>query len=283
MKIAHLILAHGQPAQLARLVRTLTHPDAYFFLHIDKKAVLPEFEAILPKENVFYVDKREKVGWGAYSIVQATINGLEAIVSSELNIGYINLLSGSDYPLKRADEIHNFFRDQNGKNFMEFLSVSHEWKEAIPRLSEYHLTDYHFSGKYFVQKWMNKLLPARKMPDNLVAVGRSQWMSITLDAAKYILTYLKAHPEVTHFFKHTWAPDEIIFQTILYNSRLRDTMVNNNLRYIRWQDGKASPEIFTAKDEQDLLNSGSLFARKFDMISHPEILDQIDKKIFSYT
>jgi len=283
LKIAHLILAHSQPAQVARLVKTLAHSDAYFFLHIDKKVPVSAFEEVLPKERVYFVEKREAVGWGAYSIVQATVNGLAQIASSGLDIGYINLLSGSDYPLKRADEIHGFFQEHNGKSFMEFESVTQQWTEAVPRLTQYHLTNYHFPGKYLVQKWMNKLLPARTMPDNLVAVGRSQWMSLSMDAAKHILAYLNAHREVVRFFKHTWAPDEIIFQTILYNSGFRDKMVNDNLRYIRWEEGKASPETFTAQDKDALLNSGALFARKFDMNKNPEILDYLDKKIFSYT
>ena len=283
LKIAHLILAHSQPSQVARLVKMLAHSDAYFFLHIDKKVPISAFEEVLPKERVYFVEKRETVSWGAYSIVQATVNGLAQIASSGLDIGYINLLSGSDYPLKRADEIHDFFHEQNGKNFMEFQSVNQQWTEAIPRLTQYHLTNYHFPGKYLVQKWMNKLLPARTMPDNLIAVGRSQWMSISIDAAKHILSYLQAHPKVVRFFKHTWAPDEIIFQTILYNSAFRDKMVNDNLRYIRWEEGKASPETFTALDGDALLNAGALFARKFDMHKHPEILDYLDKKIFSYT
>ena len=47
---------------------------------------------------------------------------------------------------------------------MEYYSVTNEWTEAVPRLTEYHLTNYNFPGKYLVQKWMNKLLPARRMP-----------------------------------------------------------------------------------------------------------------------
>jgi hypothetical protein len=163
---------------------------------------------------------------------------------------------------------------------MEFQPVMEEWKEAIGRITEYHLTDYSFPGKYFVQKWMNRLLPSRKMPDELIPVGRSQWMSITMDAARYILRYLKQHPEVVTFFKHTWAPDEMIFQTILYNSDFREKMVNNNLRYIEWQQGKASPEILRQRDLENLLASGALFARKFDMINHPGVLNQLDKKLF---
>jgi hypothetical protein len=36
MKIAHLILAHKAPAQLERLMRALSHPQADIFIHLDK-------------------------------------------------------------------------------------------------------------------------------------------------------------------------------------------------------------------------------------------------------
>jgi hypothetical protein len=283
MKIAHLILAHSEPGQLARLIRALEHPDAYFFLHIDAKISLDTFRFLAAQERVFLLNERVKVGWGAYSIVQATINGFRAIAASDLGIDYVNLLSGSDYPLKDPDEIHRFFKAHQPENFMQFELVMEEWKEAIPRLTEYHLTNYSFPGKYMVQKWMNKILPARQIPDHLVPVGRSQWMSLTIDAVRFILQYLDSHPRFVHFFKHTWAPDELIFQTILYNSDFRAKMVNDNLRHIQWLKGKASPEILTERDLDELLNSKALFARKFDVLISSGVLDQLDKKILNHT
>ena len=37
MNIAYLILAHEDPAQLARLVNALYTPNSYFFIHVDRK------------------------------------------------------------------------------------------------------------------------------------------------------------------------------------------------------------------------------------------------------
>ncbi|MCF2488798.1 beta-1,6-N-acetylglucosaminyltransferase [Dyadobacter sp. CY347] len=283
MKIAHLILAHSEPGQLARLIRALEHPDAYIFLHIDAKKTLDPFLFLSTQERVHFVNDRIKVGWGAYSIVQATINGFRAIANSGLDIDYVNLLSGSDYPLKDPSEMNRFFQEHQGQNFMHYELVMEEWKEAIPRLTAYHLTNYSFPGKYFVQKWMNRILPARQMPDHLIPVGRSQWMSLTMDAVRYILQYLDTHPEVVRFFKHTWAPDEIIFQTILYNSNMKASMVNSNLRYTKWLEGKASPEILTKNDLEDLLNSGAFFARKMDPSKSSGLLDRLDRQILNLT
>jgi len=75
---------------------------------------------------------------------------------------------------------------------------------------------------------------------------------------------LQKNKNVKRFFQFTWGSDEIIFQTILYNSIYREDMVNDNLRYIDWSAGQASPKTFTIEDAPTLLNSGKLFARKFN-------------------
>lgn len=276
MKIAHLILTHANPLQLKRLIQRLAHPDADFYIHIDLKTDITNFLS-LNSENIKFIENRVAVYWGAYSIVQATVNSFEEILKAPQKYDYINLLSGQDYPLKSTAEIHDFFKNNLGKAFMHTLSVENEWQEAIPRLTKYHLCNYHFAGKHFVEKWMNKLLPSRKMPNNLIPVGRSQWFTITTEQAQYIVTYLQENKHVKRFFELTWGSDEIVFQTILFNSKFQQEMVNDNLRYIDWSEGKASPKTFTITDLSILLNSGKLFARKFNESVDTAILDELEK------
>lgn len=279
MKVAYLILAHAAPAQLSKLIGALEDQHAWFFIHLDRKADVNAFSFLQDRERVTLVADRVDVGWGAYSIVEATIRGFKVIAGSGMDFGCVNLLSGADYPLQSPSEIHDFFARNTGKNFVEYYPVYNEWAEAIPRLTRYHLTNYNFPGKYLAQKFINRLLPARRMPAGLEPVGRSQWMSLTMDAVEYVLRYLCEHPEVVRFFKLTWAPDEIIFQTILYNSPFRSTLVNNNLRYIDWSKGQASPKVLTEDDLDRMLASGKLFARKFDLGRFPAVIAELDRKI----
>ncbi|MGN7886132.1 beta-1,6-N-acetylglucosaminyltransferase [Dyadobacter endophyticus] len=279
MKVAHLILAHAAPVQLSKLIGALEDKHAWFFVHIDRKADLDAFSFLQNRERITVIADRVDVGWGAYSIVEATIRGFKAAVDSGIDFGYVNLLSGTDYPLRAPSEIHDFFARNTGENFMEYYPVYHEWAEAIPRLTQYDFTNYKFPGKYLVQKWVNKLFPARRMPAGLEPVGRSQWMSLTMDAVRYLLQYLDEHPKVVRFFKHTWAPDEIVFQTILYNSPFRPSLVNDNLRYIDWSKGEPSPRVLTGEDLGRMLSSGKLFARKFDLSRFPEVIAALDRQM----
>jgi hypothetical protein len=276
MRIAHLLLVHEYTPQLQRLVQKLSHAEADIYIHVDKKKPIEQFSA-LKMPRLFFINNRVKVQWGSFSIVQATLNGFQSILASGKEYGYINLLSGQDYPLQPVKTIHDFFDKHPGKAFMEYYTVSDVWTEAIPRITRYHLADYTFAGRYAVEKLMNKVLPQRKMPYDLTAVGRSQWFSITLAHARYIMEYVKTNPRIVKFFKLSWAPDELFFQTILYNSPHKKDMVNDSLRYIDWSEKKASPKTFTLADMPVLTASGKLYARKFNAGVDAKVLDELDK------
>jgi hypothetical protein len=161
------------------------------------------------------------------------------------------------------------------------MLVEDEWQEAIPRVKKYHLTNYPIPGKYSIERLLNSVLPERKPPENLTFVGRSQWFTITTEAVKYILLYLKNHPNVSRFFKLTWGADEFVFQTLLYNSPFRQSIRNDNLRHIDWSEKKASPKTLTLADETVLRTSGKLFARKFNSATDQAIMDVLDAKFLT--
>ena len=277
MKIAHLILAHANPEQLKRLLGKLMHEDAHFYIHLDKKTDITPFLPLAEKGKVFFINNREKVYWGGYSIVQATVNSFQEILDSGVTYGYINLLSGQDYPIKSNAYIHEFLAKNPGKVFMHALSVEDEWHEAIPRISRYYLIHYKLPfGTYRAEQLLNALLPKRKLPAGIKAMGRSQWFTASPESIAYIIKYINEQQWVSKFFKLSWAPDELIFQTILYNSPFREKMVNDNLLYVDWSKGDASPKILTMDDATILKNSGKLFARKFNPQTDSTILDYLD-------
>ena len=280
MKIAHLILAHSEPGQLERLIDRLWHEQSDFYIHLDLKSSLDAFRYLERDNRVFFVKNRVKVSWGTYSLVQATINSFEEILASA-EYDFINLMSAQDYPLKSADYIYDFLEQNKGKAFMHCLSIETEWTEAQIRLRKYDFGTFAFKGKYRLQAIWNAVMPARKMPDGLKPYGRSQWFTIPAECVEYALKYLKDNSEIERFFRYTWAADELIFQTILYNSHYRDCIVNDNLRYIDWSERKTSPKTLTIADSRSLMNFDGLFARKFNAKIDAEILALIDSKILA--
>jgi len=276
LKIAHLILCHAYPDQLKRLIGRLQHADAHFYIHLDKKTEIMEFQPLSELPNVYFIKNRVNVHWAGYSQVQSTINGFKEILESGITYDYTNLLSGQDYPVKSIEDIHDFLAANPGKAFMHTLSVYHEWQEAIPRLTKYYLADNAFPGKNTIERMMNSLLPKRRMPEKMEPVGRSTWFTVSAGCVQYIIDYLQENPSFARFFKMSWGADEIFFQTILYNSVFKNDMVNDNLRYIDWSAGGANPKLLTMADAVALKNSDKLFARKFNAAIDDKILDYLD-------
>jgi hypothetical protein len=276
MMVAHFILVHANPDQLYRLVNKLSDRDNVFFIHVDLKSNIQDFKLTLANiSNVYFIKSRVDIKWATYSMVQATVNGFKEIVTSGLNIEYVNLLSAQDYPIRSTKDFHSFLMENPGKAFMHCLDVATEWTEAISRIEEYHFDHWNFPGKFKIQNMVNFILPKRKMPGDLIPVGRSQWFTVSLKHIIFIINRLESTPQIVKFFRYSWAPDELIFQTLLYNSSFNEDIVGNNLRYIDWSEGQKNPKLLTKADFNLLMQSGKFFARKF--APNDEVLDMIDE------
>jgi hypothetical protein len=160
---------------------------------------------------------------------------------------------------------------------MRFKHVYNEWEESKSRFALYHFGDYHFPLKWKAQLLLNKLLPERKLPNGLQPYGFSQWFTMTSACARYAVEYLEKNTATRRFFRMTWAADELVFQTILLNSRFKDSIVNDHLRYIKFKKAAFNPETLTYADREALINSGKFYARKFDAAIDGEILDYLDQ------
>ena len=273
MKIAHLILAHNHPAQLERLINRLIHPDADIYIHLDLKTDMAAFAHLANLAGTCFVKNRVKVYWAEYSVVQATLNGMQQILDSGIAYTHINLLSGNDYPLKKAEDIQQFFFAHQGTSFMWYDAIFPGWPDGQARINGYYLGDYGFPGRFALAKLMTRFLPNRKMPNGMVAYGRAQWMTLTPEAVAYCIEYLETHPRVKTFLMQTWCMDEVVFQTILCNSPFLDTIINDNKRYVRL-DPHCVPITFTLDNAQELANCGKFYARKFN--------SELDENIFEF-
>ncbi|TSJ40757.1 glycosyl transferase [Mucilaginibacter corticis] len=276
MRLAHLILAHGSKSQLERLVKRLVYPNTDIYIHLDAKSDMAEFADLEKLDGVSFIKKRTGIKWGDYSMVTATLISFEEILKSGNEYSHINLLSGQDYPLKSAATIQKFLFANTGKSFIKHLSIFDEWQESKSRITMYNLGDYNFPLKFKIQDFLNKFLPDRKMPLGLKPYGFSQWITITPECVAYSLDYLKKHRAARRSFRLIWAVDEIIFQTILMNSPLKDKVVNDHLRYIKFKRGASRPNTLTMADAKLLVDSGKFYARKFDPNVDSEILNYLD-------
>src|SRR5580658_2458164 len=90
ISVAFLILAHGNPQQLARLVNALPRTSP-IFVHFDRRAsdsVYGEVQALLKSRPFLHLVKREKCWWASFGIVAGTINLIQAAVGSRIAFDY---------------------------------------------------------------------------------------------------------------------------------------------------------------------------------------------------
>lgn len=283
MKIANIIMAHKNPAQLERLIRAMEHESFYFFIHLDKKIAIEPFLYLEQLDRVTFIEDRKICKWGGYSFVKAIFASLTEVLGTGTSFDFYNLMSAQDYPIKPIDQIANFYNENIGKSFISYDPDEKKdwWSHAVVRYEQYHFTDFEFKGKYFLQKIFNAILPKRRfpLPIKLYGSSDSSWWSISNECAKYLLNYMNINKNLADFMKYTWTADEFLMASILMNSPHKAQIINNNLRYITWVNSSPNPLILTSTDLPELLNSDKLFARKFDTEIDSKILEELDNAI----
>lgn len=279
MEVVHVILAHKNPRQIKRLIDSLTHSGSLVVLHVDRKVNISSFKAELSLPNVHFVNNRVNVNWGGFSQVEAVVNSFKELIKIAPEVQYVNLLSGQDFPIKGISRFHEFLDANPGNAYMEFQSFDDPWViAAAERFNKYHFSDVNFFAKFKIEKLITSLLPKRVFPENFKLAGRSQWFTIDGECLNYILHFISNQRSLYRKFKYSWGADELVFQTILYNSPLKYKLINNNLRYIDWSDNQSSPKTITIQDRTKLMESAAFFARKFDMNVDEGIFDFLEEQ-----
>ncbi len=288
MKHAFMIMAHNNYNQLTKLLYLLDHPEVEIFLHIDKKSK----EYIPPKLVYSKINllERIRINWGGYSLIKCELELLKlALENNELR--YFHLMTGQDLILRKIDKILDFFEKYRDKNFIHF-------DRAIKSIDRYKRIKYYrifqdivskrtFLGKIVISLFQERIfcllqkvlgINRTKKYENVNFKSGSQFFSITREFAEYVV---KNEKYIKKYFMYTSCGDEMFIQTLAYNSKFRETLYSKkfndncsaNQRYIDWNTG--TPYTWRSSDIEDLLESGYLFARKFDENIDSEVIDKI--------
>lgn len=296
MNIAYAILAHHNPPHLKRLITKLSTPQCEFFIHLDKKTDEKEF-ASLKRDGVHFCTNRVGVYWGGFSMITAEIELLTLVLNSRKHFDYIVLLTGSDYPIRSNTYIHHFFKTLNGSEFMNCIMMpSDAASKPISRLTRYRINPDNYLLS-LLRIRLKKPLPImigrnyKKVFGSLFPYGGSGNWTLTTDACRYIINFIDKNNHIVTFFKNTFCPDEMFFQTILCNSSFKKN-IRHNITFTDWPGKGAHPvyinfnhvKQFEQNNKMivsDVYGTGEvLFARKFAPHSD-ELLDYIDATIAS--
>lgn len=290
MKPAYIISAYKRPDLLLCLVRSLgPNPVS---IHVDKKSeIFDNLKTSLGSQaNVTFLT-RHICYWGLFGHVQASIEGMKWFIGASCD--YAILLTGQCYPLKSNDDIEIELAALNGNSVIETEKFPRaKWGDdygGFKRLDRFYfnvdqplykkLRPFDVISKEVgpddvLRQVRSMRLLRRKPPLNLHPYGGSAYWCLSRKCVEYVLRYISAHPEVIRFFKTTFIPDEMFFQTILANSPLAKDLISSPIHYTNWSLKKSNPSILGIKEVPSAVASGAWFGRKFE---DREVLDQIDK------
>ena len=283
---AYLIMCHNNPSVLEKLLVMLDDPRNDLYIHADIKWTdFPEeqFKTKVTRAGVEFI-KRSDITWGGFSQIQLELDLLTAATKKYHR--YYHLLSGTDLPIKTQDEIHLFFKENDGKEYIGFDAGGEDNPNYRSRVRYYYpfqeiigRREDGLYGKIRTAQGLLLMLQEKLQIDRVkklpcVFYKGPNWFSITHELASYVLSQ-KAFIHKT--FSMTVCADEMFLQTVVMDSPFRDRVVSDMLRYIDWERG--TPYTFRTEDYPQLCTSEKLFARKFDADTDYEIVDRIFRYI----
>ena len=298
MNIAYLISAHTDAPQLARLVAAL-HPDAEFFVHIDKKSDIRPFKEAVSAGNVHFIENRIDVRWGTLIEVEYQMALIREAVVFPRHFDRIFFLSGMDYPLWSNAHIADWLQAQGDREILQGICMNTDYIQGQQR-------ELYTRGRplfrLFGNKWDQRLsILCRKA---LAAVGRrkrlafrigndvwdlykgSAWWCISEELASYVLETYRRCPEIRRYFRDSFGQAETVIQTIAFNSpRWAERCILTEgpypgldaltpLHYIVYEP---VIKVMESEDLPALLKSGRMFARKFRSGVSDEVIEKIEE------
>ncbi len=288
---AYMIIAHNQFKLLEYLIKALDDERNDIFIHIDSKVKnfdFNYFENLTKYSNVYFTD-RTSITWGDFSQVKCEMILLKAAVENQTEdrrYSYFHLISGVDLPIKSNDYIHDFFKENNGTEFIHYTNNTAD-DLAINRIKYYHFFRH---KRIFIYKLLSfalfqlqRLIGVNRLKKNDISVQKGcNWFSITGNLAEYIVDKI---PYYENIFKYSYCADEVFVQTIVENSEFKNNVYMRNssdnhlacARLIDWKRG--NPYVFRNEDFEEIISSPAIFARKFDYDNYPEIVEKILKHI----
>ncbi len=268
-QIAFILLCHKDPEGVISQARRLTEAGDFVAIHFDARARREDFESLraaLGDNPGVTFARRIKCGWGAWSLVQATLNAVRAAVDAFPRATHFYMLSGDCMPIKSSEFAHGFL-DADDVDYIESVDFhTSGWiKTGIrdERLIYRHVFNErtHKWLFYASLNWQRRLGLSRKIPADLQMMIGSQWWCLRRRTIEAVLDFCDSRRDVMRFFRTTWIPDETFFQTLVRHLVPGPEIRGRTLTFLMFTD-YGMPVTFYNDHYDLLLAQDFLFARK---------------------
>ena len=293
-KLIYLIIYHKDKDQLRQLISQLLDKNVLIYIHVDLKVDIRDLDDLKTQFPIWFVNNRVNVRWGSFSVIQSNLNGIKQILLDKTSFDHLVILSGQDFPLVSNQEITDHFAKYDETSFVHHMNFLDNCNHLLDRVSKYHfflpknkLIVYPYSGNNRLKTLINIFLAylkplklPRDISEHKTLYFGSNWVKLSYKATNFINHYCSSNSLT--FFKQSFIPDEIFYQTILLNATEteRGKIINENLTFTHWdRPDELYPKPLDLDDLPRLKDSKKLFARKYDSVLSKELLIKVKSEL----
>lgn len=199
-------------------------------------------------------------------MVDATLAGLEALAALPTPPEHVCLLSGADYPIRPLQQLEAFLGRHRGIDFIEHVDALEErWVRDGPQRARFRFW-HGFNWRHHPHlhalslDLQRRAGLKRRFPDGLSPHLGAQWWTLSWRSCETAMA-LAQRPEIHRFFRRTWVPDELFFQTVVASRVPAEQRRSCLLTHTLFSD-RGVPVVFHDDHTAYLQNQPAFFARK---------------------
>nr|Q5QQ54.1 RecName: Full=Xylosyltransferase; AltName: Full=Peptide O-xylosyltransferase [Ciona savignyi]CAI29051.1 protein xylosyltransferase [Ciona savignyi] len=289
VRICYMLVVHGRAVrQLRRLLKVIYHRNHYYYIHVDKRSDYLLREIIKETEqypNIKVAPWRMATIWGGSSLLRTLLRAISDVLKIWKDWDFFINLSALDFPIEKDEKLVQYLTKYRDKNFMK--SHGREDDKFIRKQG---------LNRVFVEcdthMWR---LGERTLPKGIIVNGGSDWVALNRRLCDYaVFGNDQLLVQLKHWYEYTLLPAESFFHTLVQNSDMCESFVDNNLRVTNWNRARGckcqykhivdwcgcSPNDFYPADLVRLHTSRPVFfARKFEESINQEVVNHLDFKL----
>ncbi|KAL7836721.1 hypothetical protein AOLI_G00280050 [Acnodon oligacanthus] len=296
--LAYSLVVHKNIPMVERIIRAIYAPHNIYCIHYDQKSSKSFIAAVtnLAKcfPNIIIASKLESVQYAHVTRLNADLNCLSDLMSSEVKWKYAINLCGQDFPLRSNYELVEELKKLEGANMLESSRPTELKKQRFIFQHELKEVPYEY------QKLPIRTTHAKRPPPHGIEmfIG-SAYFVLSRDFVLYVQTSQVAK-DFLEWSADTYSPDEHFWATLVRvpgvpgeipRSEPDVTDLKSKTRLVKWNylEGSLYPPctgthmrsvcIYGAAELRWLLNYGHWFANKFDSKVDPVLIKCLEEKL----
>ena len=273
MKVVYQITLYHKKDQFRWLMAALYNDLDYFLIHIDKNSpdsYVREIVEICGNRPNIHFQYPLPIYWGGWSIVESQLQGLQEAVERWPDWQYFLNISGQDYPLRRREGIIEYLTGLNGSSGIACMSLP-DLGISIRRRTWFQCIEYGHRVHRLPLPRADLLVRRIKWKGSgwhILSRGFGEWVVSSPTAVKW-----------RKLCRRVMFPDEFYFQNVIMDGPFQPLRSNDNGRFVLWEQASSRPTVLRRNDFERMMESGKIFARKFDNDQDIDIIRAIAEKV----